>query len=135
MKRKIAKDQAKQTECYRDGDKLKQTGRASPSDTVALITKPIMTAEVIVEAVDFFLIPIVKGIRLIPAIMNALINVDGIASTMSSIRIGASNNPIIGFKKYVDRLIIIVVRMMLNKQNPNTIDSLACMIFFAAGGR
>ncbi|MNJ47039.1 hypothetical protein D3C77_421840 [compost metagenome] len=54
-----------------------------PSDTVALITNPMMTAEVIVEAVDFFFMPKDKGIRLIPAIINAFSSVDGTAAIIS----------------------------------------------------
>lgn len=70
-----------------------------PSETVALMTNPMMTAEVIVEAVDFFLMPKDKGIKLIPAIINALNNVAGMAAAISSIRTGASNKPIIGFNR------------------------------------
>lgn len=66
-----------------------------------------------------------KGIRLIPAIINAWSNIVGSVAIMSPICTGSSNNPIIGFKKYTNKLIISVEMMMLKKLNPNTIDNLA----------
>ncbi|MGE7823257.1 sensor histidine kinase [Paenibacillus sp. NPDC093718] len=94
------------------------------SDTVALTTNPMTTAEVIVEAVDFFLMPNDKGIKLMPAIIKALSTVAGTAAIMASTAIEASNKPIIGFKRYVNRLIMNVVMIILKKQNPNTIVNL-----------
>lgn len=96
-----------------------------PSDTDALIKNPIMTAEVIVEGADFFLMPNDNGMRLMPAIIKAFSTVAGTAAIMAATGIGASNKPIIGFKRYVNRWIRNVVMMMLKKQNPNTIDNLA----------
>lgn len=66
-----------------------------------------------------------KGIRLIPAIINAWISVAGRVAVMSPICTGSSNKPIIGFKKYTNKLITNVETMMLKKLNPNTIDNLA----------
>ena len=57
-----------------------------------------------------------NGIRLMPAIIKAFRIVAGTAPIMAETGIEASNIPIIGFKKYVNRWIRNVVMMMLKNR-------------------
>lgn len=106
-----------------------------PLETVELINNPINIDEVIVVGVDFFLMPKYKGMRLTPAIINALIKVAGTVAMISPTLTGVSKNPIIGFKKKINILMIKVAMIMLQKQNPKTIANFACMSFFVVTDR
>ena len=74
---------------------------STPSETVELIKKAIMTADVIVAAVDFFRMPKNNGIKAIAPIMNAFVTVFGNIAHISCGVTVPSNNSSEGCKKYV----------------------------------
>ncbi len=63
------------------------------------MTNPMNTADVMVEAVDFFRIPKYNGIKLTPAVIKALSSSEGTVSSISFKSVDSPKRPNVGFKK------------------------------------